>query len=48
MEASGFVVKRGKNSMRRDAIIINGDVDCSPREATFCCVRGRKDSRVRA
>jgi hypothetical protein len=29
-------------------IIINGDVDCSPREATFCHVRGRKDRRVRA
>jgi hypothetical protein len=31
-----------------DAIIINGDVDFSPREATFCRVRGRKDRRVRA
>jgi hypothetical protein len=50
MEASGFVVKHGKNRMRRDvmhdAIIINGYVDCLPCKATFCRMHGRKDRHV--
>jgi hypothetical protein len=45
---SGTFSTLGQLSGKLLGLIINGDVDCSPREATFCHVRGRKDRCVQA
>jgi hypothetical protein len=51
MEASGFVVKRSKNSMRRDVVMQSSSTAMLiARQARrpFAACGGRKDRRVRA
>jgi hypothetical protein len=47
MEASGFVVKRGKNSMRRDVMMQSSStvmlIACHARRPFAACAGGRTD-----